>query len=67
MQILVYRVQKFSIYRITGSDLTGSDTHATINPITVGGGSSGPECQKTAYREKFIKTKILDFWLTFNV
>ena len=25
-------------------------------------GSSGPECQKTAYREKFfIKIKILDF------
>ena len=37
-----------------------------FDPITVGG-SSGPECQKTANREKFIKTKILDFWLTFNV
>ena len=49
------------------SDLKWQKQIENLNPITVRGGSSGPECQKTAYREKLIKTKILDFWLTFNV
>ena len=53
----------WSVGKPVGRSVHPTSFTCNINPITVGGGSSGPECQKTAYCEQFIKTKILDFWL----
>ena len=41
---------------------TEMDLSALLLTLLLFGGSSGPECQKTAYCEKFIKPKMLDFW-----